>query len=215
MVVVKNLSKVVKFQKEQKIILKNINLKCPGKGLVLLYGNSGCGKTSLLNILEGLDKKYSGTVEIFGKNIKNIRNSEYLKKDISIIFQDSNFINGFTVLENIKIIFSTKGLKFDPFLIETRLAQFKIKDILHKRIESLSGGEKQILILVLTQFETSKIVFCDEPTGSIDEANEIIAVRLLKEISRDKLVFVVSHNVDLFFKHADKTFYMNEGEIYD
>ena len=72
MVVLKNLSKVIKFKKEEKIILKNISLSCPEKGMVLLYGNSGCGKTTLLNIMEGLDRKYSGTVEIFGKNLKKI-----------------------------------------------------------------------------------------------------------------------------------------------
>ena len=214
MIVVKNLSKTIKNKNEEKTLLKNINLVCPDKGLVLLYGNSGCGKTTLLNILEGLDKKYSGTVEIFGKNLRTINNHKYLKS-ISIIFQDSNFINGYTVLENIKIILETKGIKFDPFLIETRLNQFKIKNLLNKRIETLSGGEKQILLLVLTQFESSKIVFSDEPTGSIDEENELIAVKLLKELSREKLVIVVSHNVNLFLKQSDKAYFMKEGELYD
>ena len=214
MVVVKNLTKTIKIKKEEKNILKNINLNCPDKGMVLIYGNSGCGKTTLLNILEGLDKKYSGTVEILKKNIKSIPDYKYLK-NISIIFQDCNFINGYTVLENIEIILRSKKIKFDPLLIETKLNQFKIKNLLYKRIEELSGGEKQILLLVLTQFETSKIVFCDEPTGSIDEENELIALKILKELAREKLVIVVSHNVALFLKHCDKAYYMEEGELYD
>jgi ABC-type lipoprotein export system ATPase subunit len=127
MVVLKNLSKVIKIKKEEKTILKNISLTCPEKGLVLLYGNSGCGKTTLLNIMEGLDRKYEGTAEFFGKDLKKINLKKYLREDISIIFQESNFINNYSVLENIKLIFSIKGLDFDPFLIETRLKQFNIK----------------------------------------------------------------------------------------
>ena len=215
MVVVKNLSKVIKNKKEEKYILKNISFECPSKGMVLLYGNSGCGKTSLLNILEGLDFKYSGIVEILGKDLKHFKSYKYLKKDISIIFQDSNFINGYTVLENIKLLFWIKGILFDPFLIETRLKQFKIENIINKKIEFLSGGEKQILKLILTQLTPSKIVFCDEPTGSIDEKNEGFAVKLLKEMSKDRLVFVVSHNVELYSKFSDKLIYLKDGEIYD
>ena len=70
-------------------------------------------------------------------------------------------------------------------------------------------------MLILIQLQQSKIVFCDEPTGSIDEQNEIVAARILKEISRDRLVFVVSHNVELFSKYADKILYMKEGKLYD
>jgi ABC-type cobalamin/Fe3+-siderophores transport system ATPase subunit len=112
-------------------------------------------------------------------------------------------------------MFSTKGLKFDPFLINTKLKQFKINDILNKKIETLSGGERQILLLILIQLQPSKIVFCDEPTGSMDEKNEGFAVKMLKEISRTRLVFVVSHNVELFSKYSDKILFMKEGEIYD
>ena len=215
MVVVRNLTKVIKLKKEEKTLLKNINFECPSKGLVLLYGKSGCGKTTLLNILEGLDQKYAGSAEIFGKDLRKTNITKYLRNDVSIIFQDSNFINGYTVLENIKLIFNTKHIRFDPFLIETRLKQFKIDNILNKNIETLSGGERQILLLILIQLQQSKIVFCDEPTGSIDEQNEIVAARILKEISRDRLVFVVSHNVELFSKYADKILYMKEGKLYD
>lgn len=211
--VVKNLCKIIKFKKEKKIILKNINLSCPDKGLILLHGNSGCGKTTLLNILEGLDENYTGDVQILGKNLKKINKTKYLRDKISIIFQDCNLINGYTVLELLKIRFGSKKIKFDPLLIETKLSQFKINNILNKKVETLSGGEKQILALTMVQFENSKIVFCDEPTGSIDIKNELIAVRLLKQISINKLVFVVSHNFELFSKFADKVFFMNEGEI--
>lgn len=213
MVKISNLKKTVKLQKEVKTILNNINFECPEKGLILLYGNSGCGKTTLLNILEGLDEKYSGSVEISGRNLRKINKNKYLKRDISIIFQDSNFINGYTAKENIRLICDIKNLKIDLILIETKLKQFKIENILNKRIEALSGGEKQILLLVLTQLQNSKIVFCDEPTGSIDEANELIALKILKEMSRTRLVFVVSHNVELFKKYSDQIFFMKEGEL--
>lgn len=213
MVKISNLKKTVKLQKEVKTILNNINFECPEKGLVLLYGNSGCGKTTLLNILEGLDEKYSGSVEIFGRDLRKINKNKYLKRDISIIFQDSNFINGYTAKENIRLICDIKNIKIDLILIETKLKQFKIENILNKRIEALSGGEKQILLLILTQLQNSKIVFCDEPTGSIDEANELIALKILKEMSRTRLVFVVSHNVELFKKYSDQILFMKEGEL--
>ena len=92
MVVVKNLSKVIKNKKEEKYILKNISFECPSKGMVLLYGNSGCGKTSLLNILEGLDFKYSGTVEIFGKDLKHFKSYNKKRKiRISTLFLLSKY----------------------------------------------------------------------------------------------------------------------------
>ena len=101
--VVKNLCKIIKFKKEKRII----NLSCPDKGLILLHGNSGCGKTTLLNILEGLDENYTGDVQILGKNLKKINKTKYLRDEISIIFQDCNLMNGYTVLELLKIRFGS------------------------------------------------------------------------------------------------------------
>ena len=213
MVLVRNLTKEINFKKDKKTILKNISFTCPEKGLILLYGNSGCGKTTLLNILEGLDEKYSGTVEILGKDLRKINKIKYLRDDISIIFQDSNFINEYTVLENIEIISQIKKVKIDPLLVETRLGQFEIKNIMNKKIETLSGGEKQILALILVFLQTTKIVFCDEPTGSVDENNEKILLKMLKQMSKERLVFVVSHNVDLYKKWCDLSLFMRDGEL--
>ena len=122
-------------------------------------------------------------------------------------------MTGYTVLENLELIFGIKKIKLNNRLFNEKLFEFNLSDFLNKRVETLSGGEKQIILLLSVYFHKSKILFCDEPTGSMDEDSEQIAISILKELSEDRLVFVVSHNVGLFSKYCDKLFTLNEGGI--
>ena len=186
----------IKKYKDQ-VVLNDLNLELDEFGLVAIRGESGSGKTTLLNCLSGLDSFTSGTVT----GIK--------KGDVSFIFQDFQLIDNLTIKENLLIVTDNKSNE-----IEEALEKVDIR-FPDKKINQLSGGQKQRVAIARALLLNTKYIFADEPTGNLDSNTAENIVKLLKEISKEHLVFVVTHNVELFSKYCDRLITLKDGKIID
>ena len=210
----KNLSLSYKLNSDNYLsILNNINLEFPSKGMVFIVGKSGSGKTSLLNILEGLIKPTEGEIFYKSKNLKEFSNREkryYFKNEIGILFQNMNLISDITVKENLELSSSIKGNKTKECF--QLLKDLNIDSLLNQKVNLLSGGEKQRVAFIRAIANKPSVLLCDEPTGAIDEENSLILINLLRKYALNNLVIVVTHSIDLI-KSEDVVFEIENGNI--
>lgn len=191
MLELRNINKSYITKNERVNALKNINFTFPDKGLFVLMGPSGCGKSSLLNILTGLDSKYEGRVLYNNENIKDIYDN--YRNEISYMTQSFNLFDNLTVFENINLSLNLLG-KSDKTKVETILKDFEIYDLANKKCNTLSGGEKARVSIARAVIKNPKIIFCDEPTGNLDDKTSKLVWTLLKKISETVLVIIASHD---------------------
>lgn len=191
MLELRNINKCYIMKNERVNALKNINFTFPDKGLFVLMGPSGCGKSSLLNILTGLDSKYEGRVLYNNENIKDIYDN--YRNEISYMTQSFNLFDNLTVFENINLSLELLG-KCDKTKVETILKDFEIYDLANKKCNTLSGGEKARVSIARAVIKNPKIIFCDEPTGNLDDKTSKLVWTLLKKISETVLVIIASHD---------------------
>lgn len=191
MLELRNINKSYITKNERVNVLKNINFTFPDKGLFVLMGSSGCGKSSLLNILTGLDSKYEGKVLYNNENIKDIYDN--YRNEISYMTQSFNLFDNLTVFENINLSLKLLG-KSDKTKVETILKDFEIYDLANKKCNTLSGGEKARVSIARAVIKNPKIIFCDEPTGNLDDKTSKLVWTMLKKISETVLVIIASHD---------------------
>lgn len=191
MLELRNINKCYITKNEKVNALKNVNFTFPDKGLFVLMGPSGCGKSSLLNILTGLDSKYEGRVLYNNENIKDIYNN--YRNEISYMTQSFNLFDNLTVFENVNLSLKLLG-KSDKTKVETILKDFEIYDLANKKCNTLSGGEKARVSIARAVIKNPKIIFCDEPTGNLDDKTSKLVWTLLKKISETVLVIIASHD---------------------
>lgn len=193
MIKIKNLRK--SFNNKEIINIEEFQFH--STGLYFIYGRSGCGKTTFLNCISLLDNSYSGEIYINNKNSKN--NEDLLRKMyISYMLQKPILLENFTVFENLKCFLNFN----DDYLLE-KLKEFEILDLKDRLAKNLSGGQKQKVSLLRTILENKNIIICDEPTGNLNKEYVDFVINHLKEISKNKLVIVVSHQKNLYFDVAD------------
>lgn len=198
--------------------LNGISFKFPSKGLVGIIGESGCGKTTLLNILGGIDTLTSGDVLVDDKSIKSYKDKDldfYRNNKIGFIFQDNNLINNLTLFENVSLALSLSSIKFNKRkskVIEV-LKLVGLDKKIKKYPNELSGGEKQRATIARAIIKEPSIILADEPTGSLDKENSIEVMKLLKKLSESCLVIVVSHNEELLNEFANITLTISNGKI--
>ena len=197
MLELKNVCK--KYDRE---VLKKINLKFGNKGFICLVGESGSGKTTLLNIIGGLEQPDSGKVIFNGNNIKNIDSSFYSNQLVSFINQNYNLIDKYTVLENILLPIELRRIR-SPCNVDNILKMLGIYSLKNKKVISLSGGEKQRVAIARCIVQNTRVILADEPTGALDSENAYSVMRILKNLSKQKLVIVVTHNIELANSFAD------------
>ena len=207
MLELKNVCK--KYDRE---VLKKINLKFGNKGFICLVGESGSGKTTLLNIIGGLEQPDSGKVIFNGNNIKNIDSSFYCNQLVSFINQNYNLIDKYTVLENILLPIELRRIR-SPCNVDNILKMLGIHSLKNKNVISLSGGEKQRVAIARCIVQNTRVILADEPTGALDSENAYSVMRILKNLSKQKLVIVVTHNIDLANSFADDIIKINDGKI--
>lgn len=217
MIEVFNVSKSFKIDEKRKLdVLKNISFVLPDNGMYFILGKSGSGKSTLLNLLEGLEDLDSGYININKKRIsrRSLEEKENIfKEDIGIMFQHYNLISSITVKENIDLVKSIKGCKNEEKL-EYYLHKFKLEKLINKKVDLLSGGEKQRVAIVRALINNPPIIFADEPTGAIDEENSSIIMDELKLISKDKLVLIVTHDQSIVNKYADGKITLNDDKTF-
>lgn len=209
MIQIKNLSK----KYDEQIILDNVNFKFPDSGFVCIVGASGCGKSTFLNILAGFDSDYSGEISVCGTAISGMSDDElcnYRRNNIGFVFQNYNLLSGYTVFENILLAHEASGAKDED--IDLILHRLNIYEKKNERIENLSGGQKQRVAIARALMGNPQIILADEPTGALDRKNSTEIMELLKEISKERLVLVITHDQKIC-EFADKTISINNKKI--
>ncbi len=208
--------KVTEIGKEfqDKVALSEISLIFPDKGLVIIKGESGSGKTTLLNLLSALDYPSSGCIEYDGVEITSKNSESYRKKKCSNIYQDYMLIEDMTAGENIELALQAYGESYTEESIKALLQKVNLpQEYIAKQASKLSGGEKQRVSIARAIAKKDAIIFADEPTGNLDSQNGETVMQLLKEISSDRLVIVVSHNESFNARYADYTIEIVDGIV--
>lgn len=213
MLKIQNLCKI--FKDEQ--TLKNISFNLPDKGLVCITGASGSGKSTLLYLLGGLDGSNQGDIYVHDLNITqkfdNEKLGSYRNNFVSFIFQEFYLLEELTVYDNIKITYEIQNKNINTEKVEKILQKLEINNLKLRKINQLSGGQKQRVGIARSLIKNSKMILADEPTCNLDEQTEKQVFDLLKEISKEKLVIVVTHNKENALKYGDRLIELKNGSI--
>ncbi len=198
--------------------LKNINLKFRKNEFVAILGPSGSGKTTLLNIIGGLDRYDDGDLIINGKSTKKFKSREwdsYRNNCIGFIFQNYNLITHISILENIEMgmTLSGKSAKKRRKKALEVLEKVGLKEHAHKKPNQLSGGQMQRVAIARALANDPDIILADEPTGALDSKTSVQIMDLIKEIAKDKLVIMVTHNSELADNYANRIVKFKDGEL--
>lgn len=195
--------------------LRGITLTLPERGMVFIVGKSGSGKSTLLNLLGGLDKPTFGEFWIDGKCSKDYTAKDYdlyRNKYVGFIFQEYNLIENLDVGENIALALNLQGEK-DKNLISQELARVGLSGYEKRKISTLSGGQKQRVSVARALIKDPKILIADEPTGALDSETGESLFELLKALSRERLVIVVSHDLEFAEKYGSRIIEMKDGKV--
>ena len=182
--------------------LKGVSIEFRKSEFVAVLGQSGCGKTTLLNIIGGLDQYTSGDLSINGKSTKKFRDADwdtYRNHSIGFVFQSYNLIPHQTVLANVELALTLSGVgkaERRRRAVEA-LEKVGLGDQLKKKPNQMSGGQMQRVAIARALVNDPEILLADEPTGALDSQTSVQIMEILKEISKDKLIIMVTHNPDL------------------
>lgn len=208
-----------KGRRNQIHVINNTNLELPDKGLVALLGPSGCGKTTLLNAIGGLDRVNKGSIYINDKKITSkfsYKVDKIRNLNIGYIFQDYKLIDDMSVYDNVAMVLKMIGIK-DKKEIKTRveyiLERVGMYRYRYRPCGMLSGGERQRVGIARALVKNPDIILADEPTGNLDSKNTIEIMNIIKAISRDKLVILVTHEVDIAKFYASRILEITDGTI--
>lgn len=198
--------------------LKGISLSFRKNEFVSILGASGCGKTTLLNIVGGLDKYTSGDLIINGVSTKQFGDKDwdtYRNHSIGFIFQSYHLIPHQTVLQNVELALTISGVSKEERRrrAEEALEKVGLKDRIHNKPNQLSGGQAQRVAIARALINDPEIVLADEPTGALDSVTSVQIMELLKEISKDRLVIMVTHNPELAEQYSTRIIRLLDGEV--
>ncbi len=198
--------------------LKGINLQFRDSEFVSILGPSGCGKTTTLNIVGGLDQYTSGDLIINGISTKNYKDRDwdaYRNHSVGFVFQSYNLIPHQTVLQNVEIALSLSGVSKTERRKRAKAALERVGlgDQLKKKPSQMSGGQMQRVAIARAIVNDPDIILADEPTGALDTETSVQVMDILKEISKDRLVIMVTHNPELAEKYSTRIIRMLDGEI--
>ena len=200
--------------------LKGINLRFRDCEFVSILGQSGCGKTTMLNIIGGLDKYTSGDLKINGVSTKNYKDRDwdfYRNNSIGFVFQSYNLIPHQTVLSNVELALTLSGVskaERKKRAIEA-LEKVGLGEQIHKKPNQMSGGQMQRVAIARALVNNPDILLADEPTGALDTETSIQIMELLKEISKDRLIIMVTHNPELARDYSTRIVRLLDGVITD
>ena len=198
--------------------LKGVDLTFRSSEFVSILGQSGCGKTTLLNIIGGLDKYTSGDLFINGKSTKNYKDRDwdnYRNHSVGFVFQSYNLIPHQNVLKNVELALTLSGVSKSERRRRAKEALEKVGlgDQLRKKPSEMSGGQMQRVAIARAIVNNPDIILADEPTGALDTETSVQVMEILKEISNDRLVIMVTHNPDLAEEYSTRIVRMLDGVI--
>lgn len=196
--------------------LDHVSLQFGDHGLVFILGKSGSGKSTLLNVIGGLDRADSGEFIIKGKSSTEFSQSDfdaYRNTFIGFIFQEYNILNEFSVGANIALAMELQGKKATPEALGAILEQVGLTGFANRRPNELSGGQKQRVAIARALIKDPQVIMADEPTGALDSKTGIQIFDTLKELSKTKLVLVVSHDRDFAEQYGDRVIELSDGKV--
>ena len=200
--------------------LKGVSINFRKSEFVSILGQSGCGKTTLLNIIGGLDRYTSGDLIINGKSTKEFKDRDwdaYRNYSIGFVFQSYNLIPHQTILSNVELALTISGVskKERKERAIKAIEDVGLKEQIHKKPNQLSGGQMQRVAIARALVNNPDIILADEPTGALDTKTSVQIMEILKEISKDKLIIMVTHNPDLAEKYSSRIIKILDGIITD
>lgn len=215
-----NIKKSYKTAEYTQVALDDISLKFRKNEFVSILGPSGSGKTTLLNIIGGLDRYDSGDLVINETSTKDYKDKdwdEYRNNSVGFIFQSYNLINHISVLNNVEMSLTLSGVgaKEKKQRALEVLEKVGLKDHAYKKPNELSGGQMQRVAIARALVNNPDIILADEPTGALDTTTSVQIMDLIKEISKDKLVIMVTHNPDLAEKYSSRIIKLLDSKIID
>ena len=218
MLELKDIKKTYNSGDEKVEALKGINLKFRESEFVSILGASGCGKTTLLNIIGGLDRYTSGDLIINEKSTKKFKDRDwdaYRNFKIGFVFQSYNLIGHQTVLSNVELALTIGGIskKERKSRAIKALEEVGLKEQIHKKPNQLSGGQMQRVAIARALVNNPDIILADEPTGALDTRTSVQVMEILKKISKDKLIIMVTHNPELAEKYSSRIIKILDGVI--
>lgn len=220
MLELKNITKDYKSANETVHALKGITLSFRENEFVSVLGQSGCGKTTLLNIIGGLDQYTSGDLIINGRSTKDFKSrdwDDYRNHSIGFVFQSYNLIPHQNVLSNVELALTLSGVSKEERRKRARdvLEKVGLSDQLYKKPNQMSGGQMQRVAIARALVNDPDILLADEPTGALDSATSIQIMELLHEIAKEKLVIMVTHNPQLAADYSTRIIRLLDGEVVD
>ena len=200
--------------------LKGLTINFRRNEFVAILGQSGCGKTTLLNIIGGLDRYTDGDLIIEGKSTKSYKDGDwdtYRNHSVGFVFQSYNLIGHQSILKNVELALTISGIKKDERKARAMeaLRIVGLEGMEKKKPNQLSGGQMQRVAIARSLVNNPEILLADEPTGALDSETSIQIMDLLKEVAKDRLVIMVTHNPDLAYKYANRIVKMSDGLLTD
>ena len=216
MIAIRHLDKTYNRGKANAIhVVNDVTLDLPDAGMVAIFGRSGCGKTTLLNVVGGLDRVESGSVEIDGEKMTS--SSDALRnRSIGYIFQNYCLHRDKTCRENVADALRLLGVSDRTFIdaqVDAALRAVGMERFASRLPDTLSGGQQQRIAIARAIVKNPPVILADEPTGNLDEANTLHVMRLLKAISRDRLVLLVTHEENLVSAFSDRVIELSDGKV--
>lgn len=211
-----NLKKTYKTAAGNVVALDGVSFDLPEKGMVFLLGKSGSGKTTLLNVLSGMDTFNEGEIHVDGKDLSKMSMKEldnYRNTCCGFVFQEYHLIPELSVRENILLSLNLKGEKNSEEKLHRVLQEVELEGYENRSVTELAGGQKQRVAIARAIIKDPEIVFADEPTGALDNKTGESILRLLKELSRERLVVVVTHDREFAEKFGDRIIEIADGKI--
>lgn len=196
--------------------LKGVSFDLPSTGMVAILGKSGSGKSTLLNILSGLDSFDSGDIEAFGKNMRSFSRGEldhYRNSCVGFVFQEYHLIPELTVGDNIAVALQLQGQSGTDEKVKNALRLVELTGYENRGIDQLSGGQKQRVAIARALVKNPKIVFADEPTGALDSQTGESILQILKAVSKEKLVILVTHDREFATRYGDRIIELADGVV--
>ena len=214
---VQNICKTYHTQTGEEVhALNGISFDLPATGVVAILGKSGSGKSTLLNVLSGLDRFDSGDIQCFGKSMKNFSAKEldhYRNSCVGFVFQEYHLIPELNVGDNIALALQLQGQAGAKEKIQAVLKQVDLEGYEKRNIDELSGGQKQRVAIARALVKDPKIIFADEPTGALDSHTGESILQILKAVSAEKLVILVTHDREFAEKYGDRVIELADGVV--
>ena len=218
MLVLKNITKVYSAGDTKVEALRGVDISFPDSEFAAILGPSGCGKTTLLNIIGGLDRYTSGDLIIRGRSTKEYTERDwdtYRNHSVGFVFQSYNLIPHQTVLSNVELALTLSGVSGEERRRRATeaLEQVGLGDQLKKKPNQLSGGQMQRVAIARALVNNPEILLADEPTGALDSETSIQVMEILRQVAKDRLVIMVTHNPELAEQYATRTIRLLDGKV--